>query len=68
MCVDVYDYTIRGYVVRRQIKLSVPEAEALYGLAASEMRDLASQVRFMVVEELRRRGLLGNGQKGDSAD
>ena len=53
-------------MIRLQIGLSTTEAEALARWAISEMRDPRDQIRFLLQQELQRRGLLpGSGAHGE---
>jgi hypothetical protein len=45
-------------MIRLQVSLSHSEADALARLAASDLRDLRDEVRFLLAQELERRGLL----------
>jgi len=49
---------------RLQISLSKDEASALARWAMSELRDPREQIRFLVRQELSRRGLLPGGGRG----
>lgn len=49
-------------MVRLQVALSMAEAEALGKWAISELRDPRDQIRLLLRDELRRRGLLGDGE------
>ena len=45
---------------RLTINLSAPEQQALEKIAATELRDLREQARFILRQELTRRGLLSD--------
>lgn len=51
-------------MVRLQVALSMAEADALGRWAISELRDPRDQIRLLVQRELRRRGLLSEGETG----
>ena len=51
-------------MVRFQVALSMAEAEALGRWATSELRDPRDQIRLLLRDELRRRGLLGDSKTG----
>ena len=49
-------------MVRLQVGLSRAEADALTRWATSELRDPRDQIRFLVRQELRKRGWLSDNQ------